>query len=333
MKFGAISDLHFALYGQDQIHPESNYPERLHYINKVVRQVADEILSYGLDHIVVAGDTNHTKSIIHSLAMSVLLDYIRDYRNITFTIIDGNHDMSSKSGAGVSALKSLDQESNVNMIHQTTEIENILFVPWDNKIVETVKKGTSEYLVSHFGLNEAQLSSGISVISEIALKDLKQYKACLLGHYHKPQQIGNVYYIGSPIELDWGEKGEEKRYLIVDTDSGSIESIPTTGYIKHIELDIDSENKEEIIKQAKTLKEEGHQVKLNRTESIELSEISSEFRIVDKVEKDVTNRGIDSSMTDLEKMEKFLDIKDIPDTKREKYLNMGKEILNSVRGI
>jgi len=45
-------------------------------------------------------------------------------------------------------------------------------------------------LISHFGLSEGMLNSGMSIISDIGLKDLRgKYELVLLGHYHKPQEI------------------------------------------------------------------------------------------------------------------------------------------------
>ena len=333
MKFIAIADLHLSMYAQDKIIPESALTERLHYLNEVLRNTSDYATENDIQIIVIAGDVLHTKSIIHSLAQSVFLDYLRDYSSLNFIIIDGNHDMSSKSGKGVSALKSLDNEPNVTMIHKPTTIENIDFIPWNSEtMVNDIKNSSAEYLVSHFGLNEAQLSSGISIVSDIGLKDLIKFKHCILGHYHLPQTVGNVTYIGSPIQLDWGEKGEEKRFLIVDTDSGGIKSIPTTGYKKYIEYKITNENKEEIIKQAKKEKEKGNYIQLVKSEDIDTDDISKDFRIVDKTERDITDRGISISMSQDERIDKYLEIKKIKPEEVEIYKKIGIDIMNSCMG-
>lgn len=44
----------------------------------------------------------------------------------------------------------------------------------------------------------------------------------LLGHIHKPQSIGDAWYVGSVCRLDWGET-EEKRYVVVDYPEASAE--------------------------------------------------------------------------------------------------------------
>jgi DNA repair exonuclease SbcCD nuclease subunit len=190
MKFIYTADLHLSSYSQDRIDSTTHLPERLSGIYTSFC----EILNYGMDNniknVVIGGDIFHNKSLIHSIAQSRLLDIVRVYREIYFIIEDGNHDMSSMTGDGVSALKCLDNEVNVKTIHNTCIIDNILFVPWNPRnMISDIKEGRTNYLISHFGLNEGKLNSGISIVSDIGLKDLKQYKRCYLGHYHTPQEV------------------------------------------------------------------------------------------------------------------------------------------------
>lgn len=55
-----------------------------------------------------------------------------------------------------------------------------------------------------------------------------------LGHLHRPQQIAAaapVRYAGSPLQLDFGEAGEDKAVLVVDAGAGqpaAVRSVPLT---------------------------------------------------------------------------------------------------------
>lgn len=330
MKFICIADIHLSMYSQDPI--IHGTPERLYHLNLVLRNIADYAVANGIRVMVIAGDVFHTKSVIHSLAQSVLLDFVRYYRElIVFYIIDGNHDMSSKSGEGVSALKCLDREITW-MIHEPIKVQNILFVPWNPKTMkQDIAKGEAEYLISHLGLNEAELSSGISIVSDIKLRDLKHYKKCILGHYHKPQELGNVVIPGSVVQLDWGEKHEEKRFLIVDTEKHTMESVPTEGYRKHYVLELTSDNKNEVTEQAQEMKDGGHYVKIHRMSSdVDISDLQDNFRVVDKVERDITNRGIDSTMSTTDKLNRYMEIREIPEKDRSKYLKCAMNIISAV---
>jgi exonuclease SbcD len=68
----------------------------------------------------------------------------------------------------------------------------------------------SERLV-HVSETYAAESAGLPVVSYSAL-----------GHIHKPQQVPGreAYYVGSPLQLDYGEAGEEKSSIIVDVAPG-----------------------------------------------------------------------------------------------------------------
>jgi exonuclease SbcD len=68
----------------------------------------------------------------------------------------------------------------------------------------------SERLV-HVSETYAAESAGLPIVSYSAL-----------GHIHKPQQVPgrDAHYVGSPIQLDYGEAGEEKSSIIVDVVAG-----------------------------------------------------------------------------------------------------------------
>jgi DNA repair exonuclease SbcCD nuclease subunit len=334
MKFVSIADMHLSGFGNDRI--IENLPERLYEKKKVLYNIGEYCIKNRIENIIVAGDCLHNKSIIYTIAQNVLLEFFRDFSRIKFTVISGNHDLSGKSDNAVSALKAIEKENNVLHIGpgEQHQIENILFIPYSHTMVNQIKSNSSEYLVSHFGLNEGMLNSGISVVSEIGIKDLVgKYKKVILGHFHLPQEIIRpdieVWYTGSITQSDWGEKGEEKRFLVVDTDKNTIQPILTEGYTKHFEFKLTNKNKLEVIQEATRLKAEGHEIKISRMEDVDIKDISSDFMIVDKVEKDITNRGINSSMTMTDKLNKFMEIKKISKKDEDKYRSVALDIISS----
>ena len=332
MKFAFTADIHLSGYSNDKI--VNQLPERLNSLKNVLYQIADYCIENDIYTIVIGGDILHGKSIIHALAQSIMLEYFRDYTDkLEFIIIDGNHDMSGKGKDAISALKSLDNEPNVIRYEEPTMVDDVYFVPWSFDMVESIKNNSAKFLISHFGLNEGILNSGTSITADIGIPQLREkYKYVLLGHYHQPQRLRDneidIYYVGSPIQIDWGEKNEEKRFLVVDTETEEITSIPTQGYTKYIEYSITNENKTEVIEEAKKLQNEGHFVKLVKTEKLDTSKLESDFVVVDKTDRDITNRGIDSSMTMDEKMKKFLEIKEIPEDQIDEYMKYGKECIS-----
>ena len=335
MRFALTADWHFAGYTQDRL--IGNLPERLMALKSCVESMLITCRERKVDRVVVSGDILHGKSIIYALAQSVLIDLFNAHSDIEFFLLDGNHDLSGKGKDAISALKGLIACDNVILIsyhlREYWEHQGVAFVPYSYDMVNVIKKNSCKYLVSHFGLNEATLSSGVSIVSDIKLKDLiGKYQCVLLGHYHKPQELEGegikLYYAGSPIQLDWGEKHEEKRFLIVDTEADTIESIPTIGYKQHFEFKITNENKDEVIEKAKKFQEIGHEVRIFRDDlNVNIEHISEDFLIIDKTERDITDRGIESSMSLDEKFLKYMDIKGVKPEDQPKYLEVGLKIV------
>ena len=337
MRFGFIADIHLSKYSQDKIEDQSNLPERLHSIKSAIYEVAEYCLANGIKVIVIGGDTLHGKSVIYAIAQEIMLQYFHDFMDLNFIVLDGNHDLSGKGTDVVSALRPLEHIPNVNWVKfsETAYLQNegILIVPYSTNLTNIIKNNKARILISHFGLSEAILNSGISVVSDVSLSDLRgRYELVLLGHYHKPQEIiqNNIklYYVGSPIQLDWGEKNDIKRFLIVDTDTLQVDSIPINSYKKHIELELTNQNKDEIFKLAKQIKDCGDHCKIIMKEKVNFdNKVKNEFHIIDKTEIAVTDRGITSSMSQEDKLMRYLEIKQIPDDEKEIYKQIGLEII------
>ena len=339
MKFLFTADIHLSRYGQDKVEETSNLPERLHSIKETLYEMGDYCYDNDIGQFIIAGDLMHSKSIIYSIAQELMFDFFEQYEELEFWVIDGNHDLSSKGSNAISSLRSLHNVDHVEWVSSTPmgNGDNVLFVPYSHDIVNQVKNNTRKILISHFGLNEGVLNSGISIISDLSLNDLRgKYDLVLLGHYHKPQEIIRddikLYYVGSPTQLDWGEKGDEKRFLVVDTDTLDVQSIPTTKYRKHIELTLTEDNKAQVFKAAHEAKDAGNHVKIIQNEAVNIDDMKNDFIIIDKREADITNRGITSAMSQKDKLDKFLQIKEIPEKDLEIYLKHGIEIIDSCEG-
>lgn len=340
MNFGFIADIHLSKYAQDKLEDKTNLPERLASIQRALYEVSEHCLNNKISTIVMGGDLLHNKSVIYTIAQNILIDYFDNNSKLNFIVIDGNHDLSGKGTDAVSALKFLKHIPNVEWIaHNRVEtMDNILFVPYSYEVPKVVKENSADILISHFGLNEGVLNSGLSIISDVSVKDLvNKYKLVLVGHYHKPQEIladgFSLYYSGSLIQLDWGEKGDDKRFLVVDSETLDVEIIPTTSYKKHVELELTESNKEEVLKLAEEAKKRGDHLKVVMKERVDLQDVKGEFNIIDKTERDITDRGISSSMSQEDILKRFLEVKEIPEKDIKTYFNVAKEIIDKCEEI
>jgi len=337
MRFAFIADIHLSRYTQDTLEDESHLPERLHSIRKALYEVADYCVKNDIRVVVIGGDLLHGKSVIYAIAQEIMIQYFEDYADtLIFYVIDGNHDLSGKGDDVVSALRPLQNINNVRWISFDNtfrhEEHDILYVPYSKQLPKIIKENRARILISHFGLSEGILNSGMSIISDVSMSDLDgRYELVLVGHYHKPQEIIrptiSLYYGGSLIQLDWGEREDEKRFLVVDSDTLKVDSIPITGYRKHVQIEIDANNKDEAIKAAQAAQAAGDHVKVIMKETVDLTGFKGEFNIIDKTDRDITDRGITSNMSTEDKLRRYLSIKEIPEEQHDMYLSVAMEII------
>jgi len=335
MKFAYTADIHLSKYGQDTIEQTSNLPERLHSIKETLYNIGNYCYDHDIRTLIIGGDLLHNKSIIYTIAQDMMLDFFEAYDDLEFWVIDGNHDLSGKGSEAISSLRSLHNMLNVVWVSKSpVNYNNILMIPYSYNMIKPIKESKADILISHFGLNEGILNSGISIVADIGLKDLiGKYKLVLLGHYHKPQEIINdqisLYYVGSPVQLDWGEKNEDKRFLVIDTETLEVESISTTGYKKYLEYEITEENKQEILEKARQEKECGSYVKIVQKTKVELGDVS-DLNIIDKSEVDITNRGVSSSMSKADIFRRYVEAKEIPEKEIEYYLQAATQLIEGI---
>jgi len=100
---------------------------------------------------------------------------------------------------------------------------------WLSKTAYAYRNYAKKLLLGHFQVVGCSLNSGTAVTG-IDAAMVRKYDLCLLGHVHKPQHIGNAYYVGSPFQQNFGEKGEAKRVGVFDFDKFEVTWIPMEGF-------------------------------------------------------------------------------------------------------
>ena len=329
MKRIAIGDIHLSGFESDKLDSD-NLPLRLGYIIKSLNYIVEYGKSKKIYNFDLVGDVVNDKNIIYSIAQDYFKNFLIRNKDCNFTMISGNHDLSSTGSTQKSAISVFSEYSNVSVISHDPEVTgNITYIPYSHDFITTIKSMKSNsILITHLGLNEGVLSSGLSKVDKVSIKDLCGFKLAILGHYHTPQDFKNdntaVWYVGSLISKDWGDKGQTKRFLIYDTDTLEVESVPINcGIPGFREFTIETEDqKNEILKQAEIAQNQGHHVRIrNKTKDKIASTDDSSILVVEQQEIDITQRGIDITQSKDEQFKRYLEIKNIPESERLEYLN------------
>jgi hypothetical protein len=70
--------------------------------------------------------------------------------------------------------------------------------------------------------------------------DIKGFKRIYSGHIHIRQEKGNVLYVGTPFEMDRGDRGNEKGFYVLDLSEKKIKEkfVPNTLSPKHLKFEV-----------------------------------------------------------------------------------------------
>ena len=216
MKIAVTADVHLAEKGQ--------HPERYNALKNILEQLETE----RIEILIIAGDLfdkgmqNYTE----------FEDICRQYSNIKFHIIPGNHDpeISSKAIVG----------SNVTIYTnpEIAELDNIqfLFIPYSKKVNmgekiaecsdelskvagQWVLIGHGDYLGSGTGSNLYEPGTYMP----LNRKDIQEFKPAqvILGHIHISSNREKVCYTGSPCGLNINETGR-RSFAVYDTTDNSL---------------------------------------------------------------------------------------------------------------
>jgi DNA repair exonuclease SbcCD nuclease subunit len=230
LKLALFSDLHVHAYREFSEPLPSGLNSRLgdtlDALEAVVRGAE------GLDALVFGGDLFHKRRILDVRAFNEVFDRLA-INKVSAYLLRGNHDQATRDGK-VHSLHSLKKVASIIDRPKLVELDDgiwINFIPWSDNPAETKAalktkrpKGATSYIcVGHFGVLGAVTGPTEYVpLEPIQLEDLPDglYDFGFLGHYHRRQKLKERWwYIGSPLQTSRGERGENKGYLIYDTDN------------------------------------------------------------------------------------------------------------------
>jgi DNA repair exonuclease SbcCD nuclease subunit len=169
-----------------------------------------------------------------------------------YTLI-GNHDIYHKDTREIHSLGLFDIiYDNFYIINdiQTLNIsdKNLLIVPW---VLPDEKYNFEDYLdtnyiFGHFETNGVEMVKGINCNSSHAFgmdsfKGIKTFS----GHFHlrRYYETSNIYYVGTPNQINWSDYNEQKGFHVLDIPSGNLEFIENIVSTKHIKIILNSEDK------------------------------------------------------------------------------------------
>lgn len=209
-----FSDLHLGVHQNSQT---------WHKISlDLANWIKSVMVSNKLDTIFFAGDVFHDR---HEIGVNTLhtakrfFDILKDFQ---IYIIPGNHDAFLSSNVDVNSVEIL-QSQNIHVFTKPTTIEvnskRVTFCPWKTKIAELEQ---TDMLVGHFEIPNFKMNATkICDHGDDSANLLEKAKYVVTGHFHFRElrtydNNSYILYLGSPYEMDFGDREQQKGVTIID---------------------------------------------------------------------------------------------------------------------
>lgn len=348
-----FSDLH--------IFPHKRKNERLEDCLEVLRWVFKTAKKENIKTILFGGDFFHDRQKIEIYTYQKTFEILRDELNgsgIELFLLLGNHDIWFNDNTDFSSVMPLSALPGIVVVKKPTriKIENHSwdFIPFTHNPIESIKElkelkeldGEEEYSLGHLALDGAILHnnqhSDVSVEHDgemvtVSASIFSHYRHTFLGHYHAEQKVNKkVEYIGSPLELSFGEAFQKKHIIIFDGDKNEPQYIENEFSPKHLILSMD---------ECKNFELDNNfvQIKVNEAGSADLLSLKKEILQQSKplsleikqkkheIEKHTIQNAKSILLRGDEMLEKYVEEVGFGNLDKEALITIGKEICRGIK--
>jgi exonuclease SbcD len=356
MEILVFSDLH--------IHPHKRSAERLEDCLRVLDWSFQTALDRGIKNIVFLGDLFHDRQKIDVLTYQKTFEIFEKYLcSLDFNVILllGNHDLWHYEKLDVSSVNPLRNLPGVRVVNKpcVTKITDgaeqffLGLLPYthnpieDLKVIEkeweqNVPKEQKKVLGGHISVDGAVWNVKYNTMSEVTIEHdgdmikvgpdiFKKWDKVFLGHYHAEQKLNDkVEYVGSPLQLSFGEAFQKKHVIIFETDTGKLEYIENNFSPKHYILNQEQLDDYDLEGQFVRLEVEdisSREMSDIRQRLVESSKVSSlEIKQTQKKEDHVVKDAKAILYKEEEMLEKYVDQANVDNLDKSTLIKIGTAI-------
>lgn len=358
MKVLIFSDLH--------CHPHKKSSERLQDCISVLDWVFKTSIEKNINKIIFLGDLFHDRQKIDVLTYQKTFEVFEKYlfeHELNLYLLLGNHDLWHNQKWDISSVNPLRKLPGVKVISEPSveaiDDDHLFgFLPYTHNPIEDLKKVESKWKIEckernikpskilggHIAVDGAVWNVRYNTVSEVAIEHdgdmmkvgpsiFEKWDKVFLGHYHAEQKLTkNIEYVGSPLQLSFGEAFQEKHIVIYDMDKNKCEYIINDFSPKHfiinedeldeyelngnfIRLEVEDISSSKMVEIRKNLIEDKKVATMEIKQSIKKEEhVISDAKSILYNEEEMIEKYVEQANVDLEK---------------EKLVKVGKLILSN----
>ena len=214
-------------------------------------------MHHEIHNIIFLGDLFQDREKIQVLPYQRTYEIISQYVgpsdcSLNLYLLIGNHDMWFADKCDISSVYPFGSVSNVRIINKCETINigglDIDFLPFTLNPLKSLDDflGTSSrVLCGHLALHGAQLNTFYRTHADVSVEydgdmvkvdsdKFTPWERVFLGHYHGAQRIGNIEYVGSPLQINFAEAFQKKHLVILDTETLTTQYVTNTFSPRHL---------------------------------------------------------------------------------------------------
>lgn len=259
------------IFADAHIHAHKKSFDRLKDCLACLSWVFDTAKRLKIKNIIFAGDLFQDRQRIDILTYTSTFDILLKHcdGSINFWALLGNHDLWYHDKWDISSVMPFSALPNLTVIDKACSLNiegrEIDFLPYVRDPIEYLKllqeaakdRNGLKLLIGHLAVHGAELNTLYHTLADVVLEHdgdmkivgpelFKFWDKVFLGHYHGPQEMENIEYVGSPLQLTFGEAFQEKHIIVYNLDTGDKEYIINDFSPRHIITSEDEVHKYDI---------------------------------------------------------------------------------------
>lgn len=202
----------------------------------------DFLISYckeqNIDHIIIAGDVFEKSSKIKNEAFLPLFFKLMEMKDDGFKMffLLGNHDIFNVDNN--SLVEAFVPFGKVIKDYQEYDINGrtFSFLPYTKREDDIPSSG--DILITHLSIADFAFDNKYHVNEKMGFPTelFEGWNIVFTGHFHRPQNKKNIVYMGSPYQMNFGEIGQDKGFVVFDSDNGDWERIYYNEAPKYVKI-------------------------------------------------------------------------------------------------
>jgi DNA repair exonuclease SbcCD nuclease subunit len=218
-RIGCFSDVHIGLYQDSPIWHDISLA--------FAKEVSTFYKKEGIKDIIIPGDIFHNRSEISVKTIHTAKQFFDYFKDFNIIVSAGNHDSFFKEKSEINSICIFDGWNNITIVDnkpcviETSNGTTVSLIPWGTPVSDIPK---TDICFGHFEINTFYMNTYRACDKGEDSKNLLNKSPFIIsGHFHKKDHRkydkGQILYLGSPYQQNFGDLGDERGYYIIDLDN------------------------------------------------------------------------------------------------------------------